>query len=382
VGILGAGQLGCMLAESLFRYGAQVHFYDVDPQAPGRHRTPFFTCADWQNREALQTFAKQCDVLTYEFENVNPEHLFALPRPTFPNPKVLQTTQYRSLEKEFLTSAQLPCTPHVVLNTIEDLNLFCQSFQPAIVKTLFGGYDGKGQWKVQTPHELHLLSKHLPLVAEEPLALVSEASVVVARGQNKSSLSVLGPFENIHHNHILDHTVFPASFPPDLQNTLIELAHIATQKLDVVGLLTTEFFICSKASLWTHMPRVQGHMFPCGKYHLAVNEFAPRPHNSGHVSRVAVPHSQFDLLARVLLNLPLPVRQQPLSAGVYVMGNLLGEHVTEPNKLERHKFMECEEVTLYGKTTSRPGRKMGHFCYHRAEETSAERLTTLRSLRS
>ena len=406
VGILGGGQLGCLLADALFQYGAKVHIYDPDHLAPGQHRTPSFTCAAWDDEESLRSFLNEVDVVTFEFENVKLEKLRKLidEKPTVPHfmrPSldVLQTTQSRQAEKAFLVSQNLPCAPFVVVETLSELNNVSAklggSSQSFVAKTLRGGYDGKGQIGIENGQDISkkigTLTQMLPLVLEEKVKLCAEASVIVGRNRN-GVCSAFPPFENIHENHILFLTQFPTvSFTPQLNKAMLDTAKMCAEKLGVVGLLTVEFFIAKEPAAGV-LPG--GNLQQCGDFYFGVNEFAPRPHNSGHITRSAAACSQFDLHARTLLDIPLPAQSQlnPRAPGTFVMLNLLGDLWSSPEgnlKIERtlSQFTHIEEITLYGKALAKAGRKMGHLNLHFASETTPaalhEQVTlVLSSLRS
>lgn len=366
IGILGAGQLGCMLAESIFQLGGEVSFYDPNPCSPGFKRTPNFTCADWDNLNALKNFFSACDVVTYEFENVKTDLLNELITLTktslYPSPHVLQITQNRFLEKDFLTKNDFPVVKFEHFSTFEDFSQKIINWTfPFVVKTIFGGYDGKGQWKILNSSDLekcfediHKNTTFIPLIAEEFMQLNYETSVIVARNKNEE-ICAFPVFKNIHKNHILHTTYLPAKIPNYVCEKLITIAKQAAEKLNVVGILTTEFFIDTNENIF-------------------VNEFAPRPHNSGHISRKACNVSQFDLHARILLDLPL-IEPYVLSEDTYLMRNIMGENYlsdsTESYKnliflkefqteLEGHS-QNMLEFYLYGKDSPRPKRKMGHF---------------------
>lgn len=387
VGILGAGQLGCMLAAALQKLGAHVRFFDPDAHAPGRAFTPWFTCAAWSDAKALEDFFASVDVVTYEFENVEVTHLSqvceATGTPLFPSPQVLATTQSRASEKAFLAREGLPCAPFQVVETQGQLEhvfraLFASHAAPgraiAIAKTLRGGYDGKGQVMVRLPSDLPSVAALLPCVLEEAIDLAFETSVITARTQ-QGGLQSFPVFENIHVNNILDTTLFPSpslarasGHPGAAAKTLVNEAETCAQKLGLVGLLTTEFFLSRKPSQGLF---ANGGLAPVPGTDLyyGVNEFAPRPHNSGHVTREACFVSQFDAHARVLLNLPLPTLE-PVSRDLFAMGNLLGDvwlaQAKETSGFTLNlsawaQFPDVLAVTLYGKETARSGRKMGHF---------------------
>jgi 5-(carboxyamino)imidazole ribonucleotide synthase len=337
-----------MLAESLYRLGATVAVYEPDPQAPLCQRTRYVTNAAWNDIEALRKFSQQCSRVTYEFENVESEPLQCMEFQLMPSMAVLAVAQHRAREKRFLRENGLP---HVAFaEHVPD--------HPAILKTVRGGYDGKGQMR-WTPGETPLSG---PLVAEEIIDIEVEASCIVAR--SKTEEGVFPVFENEHRNHILDTTLVPASLPDEVLAAVQDVARETARKLDVTGLLTTEFF------LTRHQPR-RSPALQVDDWYLMVNELAPRPHNSGHVTRQACTFSQFDALARILLDVPLG--QPRLLPGVWGMGKLLGEVYGTRSKLDLTPWAEhptVREVCLYGKTQPRAGRKMGHFIVHGESRTA------------
>ncbi len=386
VGILGAGQLGCMLSEALHCLGAKVHFYDPSPYAPGKYRTPFFHQGAWQDKEKLQRFFQACDVVTYEFENVDPKHLknisTATGTPIFPSPDVLEITQERQKEKTFLLENKLPLTPFFVVNTKEELlSLRGKIVAPMIAKSLRGGYDGKGQRGISSDSELDALIPLLPLVLESKLNIFCEASVIT--GRNLQGDVVQFPiFENIHRDHILDISVVPSySVSEKVGKVLLELAKKSCELVGggTIGLLTTEFFICTEPPPPSFL---KGELMAVDSYFIGINEFAPRAHNSGHVSRKACTYSQFDVLAHILLDLPLPQEISMTNPTQYYgMGNILGETWLRQAKNKNAQFGDTVisdadkalnlsllahhpnilETYLYSKPEAKQKRKMGHF---------------------
>ena len=383
VGILGGGQLGLMLAHSLQILGAEVVVFDPDPEAPAMRCVRNSVIAKWDDTAAMERFFQAVDVVTYEFESV-PAHVlraFEKRKPIVPSPEILHRTRDRALEKEFLASADLPRVKFVEATDLASLMIATKEVGfPCVIKTTQGGYDGKGQAKVKAANQVkkafESLGRPNAVVVEELIDLVAEASCIVAR--TAAGQEVVFPvFENIHRDHILDITVLPARLPKRVAQAIQSVALRAARALEVEGLLTTEFFIAKKAGRGGRMQRE-------GAYYIAINEFAPRPHNSGHLTRNACTVSQYDALARVLLGVPL---QEPriLTKGTYCMGNLLGD-VWIAQGRERHLDLEplswtpeVIDVVLYGKTEARSRRKMGHFVVY--AENSDEAVDAARRFR-
>ncbi len=363
VGILGGGQLGAMLAPALQDLGADVHVFDPDPNAPALRRAARAVSGSWRDVPRLQAFFDACDVVTYEFENVESEGLARLEGlgKLCPSLDVLRTTQNRVLEKEFLRAHGLPHVAFVDGREAGELPAAARGFGfPAVLKTARGGYDGKGQWKLASAAELDALLETPARAAldasgwvlEEPIDIVLEASAIVARERNGDEV-VFPLFENEHRDHILDVTVVPARLTDDLEAEAKSVALAAARALGVTGLLTTELFVGRSAR---SRP---------GDVRVFTNEFAPRPHNSGHVTRKACTCSQFEALARILTGVPL-VPPRLVSAGAFCMANLLGE-VWEaqgaPSALDLSAWEgnpDLLEVVLYGKRDVATKRKMGH----------------------
>ncbi len=363
VGILGGGQLGAMLAPALQDLGADVHVFDPDPAAPALRRAARAICAPWRDTARLQELFDACDVVTYEFENVETEGLARVSglEKLLPSLDVLRTAQDRALEKEFFRAHGLPHVAFAAGKSTDGLREAVRAFGlPAILKTARGGYDGKGQWKLATEAELEALLASPARAAleaggwvlEEPIEIVLEASAIVAREKNGDEV-VFPLFENVHRDHILDVTLVPARLPEDLAAEAKSVALSAARALGVTGLLTTELFVGRSARHRSTDVRI------------FTNELAPRPHNSGHVTRKACTYSQFEALARVLLGVPL-VPPRLVSAGGFCMANLLGE-VWQAQGSEGSLDLsawegnpDLLEVVLYGKSGVATKRKMGH----------------------
>lgn len=382
VGILGGGQLGMLLAESIFALGGRVNVYDPDTEAPASQHTKNVTNHHWLDYDALSDFFAISDVVTYEFENVESAALVSLEKekPLYPSVHVLRTCQDRVAEKQFLASAGLPHANFVVADSMADLRKHAKKLNyPCVIKTARGGYDGKGQWLAKDSDEFLNIIKEsankasdtVALVVEEFVDLAAEVSCIVARPQ--SGMPIAFPvFENIHKDHILDTTILPARIPESVQKKIKAIAIEAAVKLDVVGLLTTEFFLSKSQGQSTSG-------IECDGWYIYINEFAPRPHNSGHVTRSACTMSQFNALARILLGIPLQ-EPRPAADGTYVMTNLLGDVWIDQGNSNYDSDLDLSclnahpqviDVVLYGKREPRRKRKMGHFITHGETAESA-----------
>lgn len=386
VGILGGGQLGAMLAERLLARGARVRVFDPEPRAPGIARcADHATVARWSDAAALERFARGCDVLTCEFENVPAAAAAIAARhaPLAPGARVLAIAQHRIREKEFLRKEGFPHARFAAIDRAEDLLGAAEALgYPLVVKTASGGYDGHGQRSVTTPDELAGFARDayragfgdVDFVLEERIELAMEISCIVARSTLGDEVA-FPVVENLHRDHALDFSVVPARVAAGVADAAQRIAVAAARALGVVGLLAVEFFVARAAPRSERVETIDG-------AHLLVNEIAPRPHNSGHVTRVACRMDQFDALARVLLGVPLE-RAIALPAGAFCMGNLFGEHWRDgtppPAFAAARPGVSLREVVLYGKDAARPRRKMGHFCVHAATADAA--LTAARALR-
>jgi 5-(carboxyamino)imidazole ribonucleotide synthase len=308
---------------------------------------------------AMFAMARGLDVLTFEFENVSAEPLRALAGvvPVRPAPEVLFTTQDRGREKAFLVREGFSCAPHRLVRSREELHAAVAALGlPAVLKTTAFGYDGKGQRKLDAgagPQQIDAAWESLGGDAADRLRddagecshilegwidFQCEISVVAARGLDGST-AVFAPTRNHHSHHILDISSVPAGLPDAILETAREMAASVLEKLHVIGVACVEFFV-------TRDGRV------------LVNEIAPRPHNSGHLTIAACDTSQFEQQVRAICGLPLGSTRQLAPAA---MANLLGDCWTngEPDWASALSVPGVS-LLLYGKSQPRPGRKMGH----------------------
>jgi 5-(carboxyamino)imidazole ribonucleotide synthase len=353
VGILGGGQLGVMLGEALLHLGARVRVLDPDADSSARARLPGVLTAGYDDPAALRVLFDDAQVVTFDSENIPSAPLKPFAAKLLPSLAVLAVSQDRAKEKAFLAQHGFPCVAFRTVPDGEDIREAARAFGfPCIAKAALGGYDGKGQFKLDGAEDLSKLpaTARGGFVLEERVALTSELSCIVAR-DGKGGELCFPVFENLHTEHILDLTVVPARIPQALQDSAREVALKAARALEVVGLLTVEFFVGDGRA---------------GDGRLFINELAPRTHNSGHVTRQACTSSQFDALARILCGAPLtPPRLHP---GAWCMGNLLGDVWLAQGRSEGgldlsawERFPDVVDVFLYGKQPARAKRKMGHF---------------------
>ncbi len=344
LGVFGGGQLGRMFAEAAQRLGYRVHVFAPEDGSPASQVADWQTTADFHDFRAVEEFAKSVAAITLEFENVPVAAAEAAARfaPVCPSGEVLFTVQDRSREKRFLVGSGIPTTPTAQVRTADELHAAATEIgTPAVLKTTKFGYDGKGQRVVKSVAEADdawaYLGRH-KCVWEKFIDFRREVSVIVARGAD-GTMSTCGPIENSHANHILDVSVVPAASSDAAAKQAIGIARQVAHELGVVGIVCVEFFETTAGE-------------------MLVNEIAPRPHNSGHLTIEACPASQFEQQVRTLAGQPLGdfTPTQPAA-----MANLLGDIWTsgEPNWRRLDEFPEVK-LHLYGKKSARSGRKMGH----------------------
>jgi 5-(carboxyamino)imidazole ribonucleotide synthase len=341
IGIVGGGQLGRMSAMAAARLGYRCHIFTPEPDAPASQVASLTTLADYDDNAALIRFAESVDVITFEFENVSAEglDLLAERRPVRPGPDILRISQDRIAEKTFLNAAGVRTAPWAAVESIAQLQAAITTIGlPAVLKTTRLGYDGKGQALIRTAGEAEMafaLLNPKPLILEGFVDFACECSVIVARGDDGAS-TAFDTVENRHRDHILDLTLAPAPFDPDLRHEAQAMALRVADHLALVGLMAVEFFIDRDGR-------------------ILANEIAPRPHNSGHWTIDACPASQFELHIRAVAGLALP---QAVRHSDAVMKNLVG-----PADIALWPQIVATQGLIphhYGKTAAREGRKLGH----------------------
>ena len=358
LGVLGSGQLGRMFAIAARRMGYRVHTLSPDADSPTGQVADVEVTADYADQDAVSKFARQVSVVTFEFENVPSEttDVVAQFAPVRPAGQVLHITQHRLREKTYLSEHGFPVTPFRAIRSAEELETAVRDLGcPAVLKTAGWGYDGKGQIKIHSATEAASAWRQLATseaILEGFVNFLLEVSVVAARGLD-GAFAHFGVMENAHSNHILDVTVAPARISPKIAAEAEAIARGVLEALDVVGVLCVEMFL-------TQDDR------------LLINELAPRPHNSGHLTFDANVTSQFEQQVRAICGLPLGSTELLRPAA---MANLLGDIWAdgEPCWAEALKLPEVK-LHLYGKASARPGRKMGHLTALADSADQAERI--------
>jgi 5-(carboxyamino)imidazole ribonucleotide synthase len=339
-----------MFAIAARRLGYRVHVLSPDDDTPTGQVADLEIRADYLDLAAIEQFARGVDVVTFEFENVpsattEMAEKFA---PVRPAGNVLHVTQHRLREKTFLRDHGIAVTPFAEVRSLDELKTSLTTIgAPSVLKTASWGYDGKGQCKIATAADAETAWNTVfpPGTQGETVAILEafvdfdgELSVVGARGLDGDFVAY-GPMHNVHHNHILDVSSTPAPVSPRVAQEAIEIARTIMQQLEVVGVLCVELFLSRDQR-------------------LLVNELAPRPHNSGHLTIDAHVSCQFEQQVRAVCGLPLGSAEQLRPAA---MVNLLGDwwQGGPPNWSAALAHRDVK-LHLYGKSEARPGRKMGH----------------------
>jgi 5-(carboxyamino)imidazole ribonucleotide synthase len=363
LGVLGSGQLGRMFTIAARRMGYRVHTFSPDEDTPTGQVADVEVTASYDDLDALRAFARQVSVVTFEFENVPADAVAAIEEivQVRPSGAALHVAQQRAREKAFLAEHGIPTAPFARALTLDELwDGVATVGTPAVIKTANFGYDGKGQHKVITPADVeHIWTAigHQEAVVEKFVSLQAEISIIAARSID-GDLATYPAFENRHRNHILDVTTAPAEIPVQIARQAAEITRALLESLQYIGILCVEFFLSTDGE-------------------LLVNEMAPRPHNSGHLTFDAAVTSQFEQQVRAVCGLPLgsPELLRPAA-----MANLLGDLWAdgEPNWAAACRHPDVK-LHLYGKDEARPGRKMGHLtAMGRSVEEAMDRVVSAR----
>ncbi len=344
IGVLGGGQLGRMLLQKSYSYNLEMAFVDPDPKAPCREISNWFYKGDLNDFQMVYDFGKKCDVVSIEIENVNVDALTKLEKEgvkVFPQPAALKTIQDKGLQKLFYQKNNINTAEFFLIENKNEISLFADKF-PIVQKLRKGGYDGKGVLILKDINDLDK-AFDAPSVLERLVNIKKEISVIAARAQD-GSVTAYPPVEmefNPEAN-LVEFLFSPADISKEVEEHAMQLAKDIITKLDMVGILAVEMFVTPDNE-------------------VVVNEVAPRPHNSGHQTIEGNETSQYDQLLRCLIGMPLGSTDITIPS---VMVNLLGEKgyvgAAKYDGIEKVMATAGVNVHLYGKSDTKPFRKMGH----------------------
>ena len=343
IGILGGGQLGRMLLQAAANYPVETFVMENDDECPSAHLCHHFINGNIKNFDDVYNFGKGLDAITIEIESVNEEALQKLEDEgvkVYPSASALSIIKNKILQKQFYKENDIPSAEFVVTNNVIDISNHTTLF-PAIHKIAMGGYDGRGVISIKNKEDF-ITGFDKPAVLEQKINIDKEIAIIVAA--NESSMVVYPAIEMIFHPslNLLDYQLSPADVPENILEHMEAIAIKVVKKLKSPGIFAVEMFLDKENNIY-------------------VNETAPRVHNSGHHTIEANFSSQFDMLWRIMLGYPLGNTKPILPAAIV---NLLGEEnntgtASYPG-LEDVLQMENVFVHIYGKTQTKPGRKMGH----------------------
>ncbi len=370
LGVMGGGQLGRMFVHAAQQMGYFTAVLDADADSPAGLVAHHHVRAGYLDEAGLAQLASLSAAITTEFENVPAQALATLAhnRPVAPAAEAVAICQDRAAEKAHFVKCGVACAPHALIETAAELAAIDDTLLPGILKTARLGYDGKGQVRVRTRDELAAAwasLKQAPCVLEKMLPLAYEVSVIVARGADGQVVHF--PLQqNLHRDGILAVTQVPSpDLTPAVQQRAIASAEKIASTMNYVGVLCVEFFVLADGS-------------------VVANEMAPRPHNSGHYSIDACDVSQFELQVRAMTASPLVApRLHSPAVMLNILGDLWFREGNEPTEPPWDEILALPgaHLHLYGKTSARRGRKMGHLTVTAATATEA-RAAALRACAS
>jgi phosphoribosylaminoimidazole carboxylase len=336
IGIAGGGQLGRMLTDAARGLGFRVVVLDPTPDSPAAQVADEQIVGDYKNAVMLRALAEKSDFLTYEIESVNVEALEEISHtiPVNPSPKTLSIIKDKLLQKRFLQDHDIPVA--AFSDEIESFGY------PYILKARSGGFDGRGNARVENTGQLQVAKEKLknsPAYAERIVPFEKELAIVAVR-TNDGNVEIYPLVETIHKNHICHEVLAPASVGTDVAKKAHDLGQKVLGSFDGAGVFAIEMFLVGDDVL--------------------VNEVAPRVHNSGHFTIEACETSQFENHIRAVAGMPLGsvAMKVPAAVMVNILGGRSGE--AEPKGVETAEKIEGVKVHIYGKMDTRPERKMGH----------------------
>ena len=336
LGIIGGGQLGSLLADAAKKIDIKTVILSNDPDAPGKHFSSKFIYGEYDDKEVINNFINEVDLVTYEFENIPFSILKKIndKKKVLPKPEINKLIQHRETEKNFLNENNIKTTKYVTIRDEKDLyeNI---NLLPGLLKTTTLGYDGKGQYKLNSVDDINKdLDFSKEYILEKQINLKKEISVVITR-YNKENYEIYEPIENVHEEQILKYSIIPSNISENIRAKSIEWAKRVAEKLDYIGTLCVEFFIDEDDNLYA-------------------NEIAPRVHNSGHLTINSHNISQFENHVRAVCGLEKIETKKLYNAK---MINLIGNDITP---YRNKTFNDNEFFYDYLKIEIKNKRKMGH----------------------
>ena len=336
LGIIGGGQLGSLLADAAKKIDIKTVILSDDPDAPGKHFSSKFIYGEYDDEEIINNFINEVDLVTYEFENIPFSILKKIndKKKVLPKPEINKLIQHRETEKNFLNENNIATTKYVTIRDEKDLyeNI---DLLPGLLKTTTLGYDGKGQYKLNSVDDINKdLDFTKEYILEKKINLKKEISVVITR-YNQKNYEIYEPIENVHEEQILKYSTIPSNISENIRAKSIEWAKRVAEKLDYIGTLCVEFFIDEDDNLYA-------------------NEIAPRVHNSGHLTINSHNISQFENHVRAVCGLEKIETKKLYNAK---MINLIGNDITP---YRNKTFNDNEFFYDYLKIEIKNKRKMGH----------------------
>ena len=336
LGIIGGGQLGSLLADAAKKIDIKTVILSDDPDAPGKHFSSKFIYGEYDDEEIINKFINEVDLVTYEFENIPFSILKKIndKKKVLPKPEINKLIQHREREKNFLNENNIATTKYVTIRDEKDLyeNI---DLLPGLLKTTTLGYDGKGQYKLNSVDDINKdLDFTKEYILEKKINLKKEISVIITR-YNQKNYEIYEPIENVHEEQILKYSTIPSNISENIRVKSIEWAKQVAERLDYIGTLCVEFFIDEDDNLYA-------------------NEIAPRVHNSGHLTMNSHNISQFENHVRAVCGLEKIETRKLYNAK---MINLIGNDITP---YRNKTFNDNEFFYDYLKIEIKNKRKMGH----------------------
>ncbi|MEG0694900.1 MAG: 5-(carboxyamino)imidazole ribonucleotide synthase [Erysipelotrichaceae bacterium] len=346
VGIIGGGQLGMYLVDAAHCLNHTTIVLDPSLDGPATQNSDEYICGDYDDPTCLKQLAMKSDVITYEFENVKASVIdyltdnFDVLIPQGKNPLLI--SQHRIREKRSLNQVGIKTAEFSEILNKDDLEKLKQERKyPYIIKTCSGGYDGKGQWMIQSDEDFEGFKQDyqesIEYIKEAMVDFACEISIIAIRNA-EGKIVTYDAIENIHQNGILHLSISPARIDEKIQSKAKQVASDMMEKLDFIGIVAVEMFVGKDGNIY-------------------VNEIAPRPHNSGHLTMDSYTPSQYENAIAAITSGAI---KEPHRNSDSVMVNILGQHL---DQVMKHSLPEHAKLYLYGKKESKVNRKMGHITF-------------------